>query len=53
MRECNKRYLWGLAMFVFGAAGMAEHITSNRGSFPISAVVFGAGFVLICWSYIR
>ena len=53
MRECNKRYLWGLTMFLFGGAGLAEHITSSRGSFPISAVVFGLGFVLICWSYAK
>ena len=44
-------YLWGLGMFVLGGAGLAEHITSGRGSFPISAIVFGLGFVLMCWSY--
>lgn len=53
MRESNKRYITGIGLFVLGAAGMAEHVTSGRGSFPISAVVFGVGFVLICWSYIR
>jgi len=51
MRECNKRWLWGFGMFLFGGAGLAEHITSGRGSFPICAVIFGLGFVLICWSY--
>lgn len=51
MRESTKTYLWGLVLFLFGAAGMAEHITSGRGSFPFSAVVFGLGFVLICVSY--
>ena len=53
MRECNKRYMWGLLMVLFGGAGLAEHITSNRGSFPISAVVFGVGFILILWSYTK
>lgn len=41
----------GLVLFIFGAAGLAEHITSNRGSFPISAVIFGLGFILIVMSY--
>lgn len=41
----------GLILLTFGGAGLAEHITSNRGSFPISAVVFGIGFILILMSY--
>ena len=41
----------GLVLLVLGGAGLAEHITSNRGSFPISAVIFGLGFVLILMSY--
>ena len=50
----NKReYAWGLVLLIFGSAGMAEHITSSRGSFPVSAVVFGIGFVLIVWSYLK
>ena len=44
-------YAKGLVLLVFGGAGLAEHITSNRGSFPISAVVFGLGFILILMSY--
>lgn len=53
MRECNKRYLWGLAMVVFGGASLADHITDGVGSLPISAVVFGLGLILIAWSYIN
>lgn len=49
----DRLYGKGLIAFLIGAAGMAEHITSGRGSFPISAVVFGIGFVLICASYIK
>ena len=41
----------GLVLLTLGGAGLAEHITSNRGSFPISAVIFGLGFVLIVMSY--
>lgn len=52
MRADNKIYGGGLIALIFGAAGMAEHITSGRGSFPFCAVVFGIGFVLICWSYV-
>ena len=43
----------GLVLLTFGGAGLAEHITSGRGSFPISAVVFGLGFILICMSYVK
>lgn len=55
MKERRKRmkglYGKGLVLMVFGGAGLAEHITSYRGSFPISAVVFGLGFILVCMSY--
>lgn len=44
-------YVKGLILALFGGAGLAEHITSGRGSFPISAVVFGIGFILILFSY--
>ena len=44
-------YAKGLLIGAFGGAGLAEHITSGRGSFPISAVVLGIGFILICMSY--
>lgn len=49
----SKLYGKGLLLVTFGGAGLAEHITSNRGSFPISAVIFAIGFILICWSYIK
>ena len=49
----KKCYLWGLALFVFSSAGLAEHITSGRGSFPVCAVVMGVGLVLIVWSYLK
>lgn len=44
-------YFKGLIALVLGGAGLAEHITSGRGSFMISATVFAVGFALICWSY--
>lgn len=53
MRADNKIYLRGLVLLIFGGAGLAENITSNRGSFLISATVFAVGFGLICWSYIH
>ena len=49
----DKTYAKGLLAVIFGAAGLAEHITSGRGAFPVSAVVLGIGFVVICWSYVR
>lgn len=49
----NREYSWGLVLTVFGGAGLAEHITSGRGSFLISTIVFAVGFGLILWSYTR
>ena len=55
MKERRERmkglYAKGVVLLVFGGAGLAEHITSGRGSFPICAVVLGLGFILICMSY--
>lgn len=41
----------GLVLMTIGGASLAEHITSGRGSFPICAVVFGIGLIMIAWSY--
>jgi len=49
----DKLYVWGSLILLFSGAGLAEHITSGRGSFPISAVLVGIGFVLICMSYVK
>lgn len=49
----NKLYAWGLVLLVFGGAGLAEVITSNRGSFMISTIVFAFGLAMIMWSYVR
>lgn len=49
----DKTYAKGLLIFLFGAAGLAEHITSGRGSFPICAVVLGIGWALMAWSYVK
>lgn len=44
-------YAKGVCVFTIGAAGLAEHITSSRGSFPICAVLVGIGLILMVWSY--
>ena len=51
MRADNKLYCKGLIALTFGGAGLAENITSGRGSFIVSVIVFAVGFGLICWSY--
>ena len=51
MKTNTKRYLWGLGLTVLGGSALADHITNGVGSFPISAVVFGVGLILIVWSY--
>ncbi len=53
MKEDNKLYGWGLLMTVFGGAGLAEVITSSRGSFIVSVVVFSLGIAMVLWSYVK
>ena len=43
----------GLILTLFGGAGIAENITSGRGSFIISAIIFSIGFAFILWSYMK
>lgn len=49
----NKLYGWGLLLSALGGAGLAEHITSDRGNFMVCAVVFSIGFGMILWSYTK
>ena len=48
----NKKYGVGCLFLLFGGAGISEVITSNRGSFLISAIVFSIGLALILDSYV-
>ena len=47
----EREYIAGVFLLMFGGAGMSEDITSGRGSFMISAIVFAVGLGLIIWSY--
>lgn len=49
----NKQYGVGLVLFLFGSAGMAEHITSERGSMMVCIILFSVGLGLILDSYVR
>ena len=49
----NKQYGVGLICFLFGGAGIAEFVTSNRGSFLFSTIVFSIGLALILTSYVK
>ena len=53
MKGENRLYGWGLLLTVFGGAGLAEVITSSRGSFMVSTIIFAVGFAMICVSYIK
>lgn len=48
----NKRYGVGLILFLFGGSGIAENITSGRGSFMFCAVIFLIGLAFILDSYV-
>lgn len=52
-RSTDKLYGWGLVVFLFGSAGLAENITSGRGSFMVCAVIFSVGLGMIIGSYIK
>ena len=41
----------GLILMILGGASLADHICYGVDAFPISAVIFGLGFVLVCMSY--
>ncbi len=51
-RSKDKVYAWGLVVFLFGSAGLAEAI-EGHGSFLVSAVVFSVGLSMILWSYMK
>ena len=48
----NKQYGVGVLMVLFGGAGISENITSGRGSFILSAIIFAIGFALVLDSYV-
>ena len=49
MRE--KIYAAGIFGVVFGLAGISEHITSGRGSFMVSAIIFAISFGCVLYGY--
>lgn len=51
MRKSSKYYGVGVLLTLFGGAGLAENITSGRGSFLISLVIFSIGFACVLVSY--
>lgn len=50
-RSKDKLYAWGFWMTVLGGSALADHVCHGVDRFPLSAVIFGIGFVLILWSY--
>lgn len=53
MKTRDRVYGIGVILTVLGAAGIAEHITSSRGSFIISALVFSIGFGCVLYGYMK
>lgn len=49
----DKQYYAGVCMVVLGGASLADHITDGVDAFPISAIIFGLGFILVCLSYVK
>lgn len=49
----NKQYGVGFVLFIFGGSGLAENITSGRGSFMFCTIIFSIGLALILDSYVR
>ena len=53
MKRSSKLYGVGLLLLFFGGAGLAENITSSRGSELFCIIFFGIGFGLILMSYVE
>ena len=53
MKRNSKLYGVGLLLLFFGGAGLAENITSGRGSELFCMILFGIGFGLILMSYVE
>lgn len=51
MKRSNKVHGAGFIFFLFGSAGIAENITSGRGSFIFCAVVMSVGIAMMLVSY--
>ena len=51
MKRSDKLYCWGFVMTILGGASLADHVCHGVDAFPLSAVVFGVGFILILMSY--
>ena len=52
MKRSDKVYGVGCLFTVLGGAGIAENITSGRGSFLFCAIVLSIGIALILESYV-
>ena len=44
-------YVKGLILFAIGGIGLTD--TSGNEAFPIWAILFGIGFILMAWSYVE
>ena len=51
MKRSNKLFGVGFILTIFGAAGLAEVITSDRGSFMFCTVVLSIGIACVLVSY--
>lgn len=51
--KTDKKYLVGVLLLLIGGASLADHICHGVDSFPISAVIFGLGIILVVWSYAK
>lgn len=51
MKWSNKVYGVGLICLILGGSALAENITSGRGSFIISTIVFSIGLACVIVSY--
>ena len=49
----GKIYAYGIVGTVLGMAGIAENITSGRGSFIVSAIIFSISFGCVLYGYMK
>ena len=51
MKRSDKLYAVGILFLAVGGAGLAEVVTSDRGSFLFTSILFSVGFACVLVSY--
>ena len=51
--KLDKTYCYGVLLTVLGGEGLAENVTSGRGSFIICSILFSIGLGMVLYGYMK